>query len=198
MKYNTQRNQLIMPEYGRGVQNMVEYCLSLPSKEERQQCAETIIDVMAHLQSSQAGQTDFKHKLWNHLARMAHYELDVYYPVDIIPEEETTAHPASMHYPMKKIHHRHYGHLLEASLEHVAEMPEGEERDAYLAAIASQMRQNLYIWNPGSMDEGQVASDVARYTQGKIRLDLETFHFAPLIDPNQMKNLPTTSKKKKK
>lgn len=197
MNYNTQRDKLIMPEYGRTVQDMVEYALTLPTKEERQKCADFIINVMATLQSSQAEQTDFMHKLWNHLARISRYQLDVDYPVEIIPESEVLQHPEPLQYPMQKIRHRHYGHLLEACLQHARELPEGEDRQAYVEAIANQMKQSLFVWNPDSMDDQLVASDIKRYTEGELELDETSFRFAPVAMPSK-EQLGLPSKKKKK
>ncbi|MCF0196620.1 MAG: DUF4290 domain-containing protein [Bacteroidaceae bacterium] len=181
--YNTQRERLIMPEYGRGVQKMVEYAVSLPTKEQRQACAEFIIGVMSRLHADQVSAEELENKLWNHLARIARYKLDVDYPVDIILEEETTQHPAPLPYPMKKIHHRHYGHLLEASLKHLCDMEEGEERQQYLESLANQMKQSLFMWNPDSMDDDLVATDIERYTDGKVKLDLQNFRFAAVNSP---------------
>lgn len=197
MKYNTQRDKLIMPEYGRSVQNMVDYALTLPTREQRQACAEKIISIMATLQSEQAGETDFMHKLWNHLARIAHYQLDIDYPVEIIPEEEVMQHPEPMHYPMKRITLRHYGHIIESFLDHARQMPPGEERDAYVAVIANQMKQSLFVWNPDSMDEQLIATDIRRYTDGELTLDLDKHTFAPVSMPTK-EQLGLTSKKKRK
>ena len=132
MQYNTQKEQLIMPEYGRGVQDMVELAVSLPDRQQRQVCAKAIIAVMARIQPEQAGQTDYQHKLWNHLARISRYRLDIDYPVEIVTEEEALAHPKPLHYPMKKISRRHYGYLIENALRYAQTLPEGLEREAQI------------------------------------------------------------------
>ena len=105
-----------MPEYGRGIQNMVDVAVSIPERESRQRCAETIIAIMARIQQGQDQQPDFEQKLWNHLARMAHYKLDIDYPVEIVPEEQAFAHAAPLHYPMKHIRRKHYGYQVENAL----------------------------------------------------------------------------------
>ncbi len=197
MQYNTQKEQLIMPEYGRGVQDMVELAVSLPDRQQRQVCAKAIIAVMARIQPEQAGQTDYQHKLWNHLARISRYRLDIDYPVEIVTEEEALAHPKPLHYPMKKISRRHYGYLIENALRYAQTLPEGLEREALVQMTANQMKQNLFVWNRDSMDEDLVAQDIERYTDGQIALDVDNFRFAPVGMPTTQQ-LTGKSKRKKK
>ena len=82
MDYNTKRDKLIMPEYGRGIQQMVEHCKTIADKDERMLCARTIINTMANMAEQTADREDFQKKLWNHLAAMAQYDLDIDYPVE--------------------------------------------------------------------------------------------------------------------
>jgi len=197
MQYNTQKEQLIMPEYGRGVQDMVELAVNLPDREQRQVCAKAIVMVMARIQPEQAGQSDYQHKLWNHLARISRYKLDIDYPVEIVTEEEALAHPAPLHYPMKKITRKHYGSLIESALKYAQTLPEGPERQALVEMTANQMKQNLFVWNRDSMDEALVAQDIKRYTDGEVSLDVENFHFAPVGMPS-IQQLTGSKRKKKK
>lgn len=180
MLYNTQRDHLSMPEYGRAVQDMIAVACELPTKEERTRCAYDIIAVMARVCPEQNDQDDYQTKLWNHLARISGYRLDIDYPVDICDEEEITARPAPMHYPMQHIRRRHYGHLIESCLQHATEMPPGEERDQFIQYTANQMKQSLFVWNKDAMDEQLIAQDIAVYTNGEIQLDLSTFRFGPV------------------
>lgn len=184
MQYNTNRTQLIMPEYGRGVQKMVELAVAIPDRAERQRCANTIVTIMQRMQPQLAGQQDFLQKLWNHLARISRYQLDIDYPVDIVTEQETLAHPAPLKYPMKRILRRHYGHLIESSLRYAQTLPAGEERDVLIKTVANQMKQNLFVWNRDSMDENLVAQDISRYTDGQLDLDLDKFRFASVGVPS--------------
>ena len=91
MNYNTQRKKLPLPEYGRGIQEMVDYALTLPTKGERQRCANTIVSIMGNMFPHLRDVPDFKHKLWDHLAIMAEYKLDIDYPYEIIPQKEGIA-----------------------------------------------------------------------------------------------------------
>ena len=198
MQYNTQRPILVMPEYGRGIQDMVEVAVGLPTKAERQRCAHAIVNIMAHIQPQQSGQADYEQKLWNHLARISRYRLDIDYPVEIVSEEEAYAHPKQLPYPMKNIRSRHYGYLVESSLEYARTLPEGEERDTLVALVANQMKQDLFVWNRDSMDDRLVAADISRYTHGEIHLDLKQHRFTPVGTPDQQQMQPLPRRKRKR
>lgn len=180
MNYNTQREMLKMPEYGRGVQDMIAYAIELPDKEERQRCAETIFSIMINMQPQLREQPDYKHRIWDHMAYISGYKLDIDYPYEVTRLDDETTRPKPIPYPMKEIGQRQYGYLLEESLRQLAEMPEGEERNQMLELVANQMKQSLFNWNRDAMDDMKVAGDISRYTKGRVALDLSSFHFAPV------------------
>lgn len=180
MLYNTQQKRLPMPEYGRGIQNMVDYALTIEDRAERQRCANTIVNIMGSMFPHLRDIPDFKHKLWDHLAVMADYKLDIDYPYEITPAATVHSRPKPLAYPMKRIRYRHYGYMLESLLKKLKDMPEGEERDALTSMVANQMKRCLYNWNKDAMDEEKVAADLAEYTEGNVQLDLEHFRFASL------------------
>ena len=175
MNYNTQRKKLPLPEYGRGIQEMVDYALTLPTKGERQRCANTIVSIMGNMFPHLRDVPDFKHKLWDHLAIMAEYKLDIDYPYEIIPQKEGIAKPEPMAYPMKKIKSHHYGYLLESLTKKMEEMPDGPEREELAMMVACQMKKCLNGWNKDAMDDDKVASDLEAYTNGMVHLDKEKF-----------------------
>lgn len=198
MQYNTKRDQLVMPEYGRSIQNMIKLAVSLPTKSERQACAKTIVAVMARVQSQSTANEDLEQKLWNHVAHISHYQLDIDYPVEIVPEEKASQHPEPLHYPMKRIKRRHYGYLVEESLRYAQTLPEGEERDELVAMTANQMKQDLFVWNRDSMDEELVAEDIRRYTDGQLGIDLANFKFSQVGAPTVQTNASQGKRKKKR
>lgn len=199
MQYNTQREQLIMPEYGRGIQYMVDLAVSLPDKKARQQCANTIVAIMGRIQPDNTNAADAEIRLWNHLAKISRYKLDIDYPVEIVPEQEALEHPKPLHYPMQKIRRRHYGHLVESALQYAQTLPDGEERTALVGMVANQMKQNLFVWNRDSMDENLVMQDIKRYTDGQLQLQPD-FHFASVGIPSnsQLANNGSPKRKKKR
>lgn len=194
MQYNTQRDKLIMSEYGRAVQDMVRHALTIEDREERQQCAQTIVDVMANMQPALREQPDYRQKLWDHLAYISNYELDVEYPYPVTRLDAESTKPEPLSYPGKRIRNRHYGYLLEQLLTHLATMSENEERDELLQYVADQMKQSLFDWNRDAMDEEKIASDIARYTDGRILINLDEFTFGNVIQGAAQ----SSGKKKKK
>ena len=169
-----------MPEYGRGIQMMVDLAVKIEDREERQRCAQTIVKIMSSLLPSTTSKEDEQHRLWNHLARISHYQLDIEYPVNIVPQEEVQAHPAPLPYPMKDIKRRHYGYLVEQTLEYAKTVEDEELRRALTESVANQMKQDLFIWNRDSMDNALVAQDIERYSDGKLNLNLDEFSFEPV------------------
>ncbi len=194
--YNSNQKPLLMPEYGRMIQRMVQKAMEITDRDQRQQCARYIVSVMARMQSGNMERPDFAHRLWNHLARISGYQLDIDYPVDIVPEVEVNTHPAPMPYPMKRIRRRHYGYLTEQMLEYLRDNPDDEECDELSRRAANHMRQNLYAWNPDSMDEDIVRQDFHVYTQDKVQWP-NNFNFAPLVDDEALMMANKKRKKKK-
>ena len=193
LDYNTQRSKLIMSEYGREIQRMVEYACELPTKEERLKCAKTIIRQMETKNPQLRDNDDYEQTLWDHLYLMSHRELDIDWPFDVSEADKILAKPEPMKLPNGKIRLRHYGHLVEELFEQLKTMPEGEERDALVKKTANQMKRDLVTWGHGSADDERVASDLARYTDGKIQLDLNNFTFEKV---SSTVSKPTGKKKK--
>lgn len=179
MTYNSQREQLILPEYGRTIQDMVGYCLSIDERQRRQQCAEAIVAVMASMNPQARQQPDHQQKLWNQLAAMAAYRLDIDYPCDIV-RHDTTQHPAPLKYPMQRIRYRHYGHLLEASMRKLQQLTDDAERKALCGQLANAMKQDLYDFNRGALDERKIRADIEHYTDGAVTV-ADDFVFQPIM-----------------
>jgi len=177
LDYNTQREKLRLPEYGREVQSMVDYACKLPTKEERQRCAEAIVAVMDRMAPQMDRNEDHERKLWDHLAIMADFKLDIDYPFDISQAKQIEKRPKPLTYPMTHIPVRHYGKMMFELFDKLKSMEPDEERDALVRLVANQMKRDLIQWSHGSADDEKVASDLARYTDGKIQLDLDHFTF---------------------
>ena len=193
LDYNTQRTKLILSEYGRQIQKMVEYACELHTKEERLKCAMTIIRQMENKNPQLMENADYEQTLWNHLYLMSHRELDIDWPYDVSEADKILSKPDPMPLPDGHIKLRHYGHLVEELLELLKTMPEGEEYDALVSKTANQMKRDLVLWGHGSAEDERVADDLARYTNGKIQLDLSTFKFDK-VSPSDIKQ---SGKKKK-
>lgn len=194
LDYNTQRERLVLPEYGREIQLMVDLAIGLPTKAERQRCAETIITTMMRMSPYAKDSADFKQKLWDHLAIMSNFKLDIDYPFDVSQAHQMQAKPAPMKYPMSRIRVRHYGKLVMEACDKLKTMEPGRERNELVRLVANQMKRDLTQWSHGSNDNEKVASDLAQFTDGAIQLDLSTFVFNKVVRENDK---PTPKKKKR-
>ena len=193
LDYNTQRDKLLMPEYGREIQKMVDYAVSLPTKEERQKCASTIIQLMETKAPQLIDSSDYEQTLWDHLYLMSHKQLDIDWPFDVSEAEKILSKPQPMKLPKDNIRLRHYGKLVEELFEKLKSMPAGEERDALVHYTANQMKRDLATWGHGSAEDERVANDLARFTDGIIQLDLNNFKFEKVVVTDESKK---TKKKK--
>lgn len=193
LDYNTQREKLVLPEYGREIQQMVDHAVSLEDREERQRCAETIVSIMERMFPETGNAEEHERKLWDHLAIMSNFQLDIDFPFDVSQAVQIAKKPAPMEYPMKKIPVRHYGTMIFQLFDKLKTIEPGEERDELVKLTANQMHRNLMQWSHGSSDLEKVASDLARFTDGKIQLDIETFKFDKAAVNDVVKN----NKKKK-
>ena len=197
LDYNTQREKLLMPEYGREIQKMVDHAVSLPDKAERQKCANTIIHLMESKNPQLKDNEDYEQALWDHLYLMSHKQLDIDWPFDVSEAEKILSKPALLEHPTGNVRLRHYGRLMEEVFEKLKTMPEGEERDELVRLTANQMKRNLATWGHGSMDDEKVADDLARFTDGKIQIDLNNFRFDHIVAVSNNDNGKRNGKKKK-
>ena len=186
LDYNTQREKLLMPEYGREIQKMVDVAVGLPTKEERTLCAYSIIRQMESKALQLRTTPDYEQTLWDHLYLMSHKQLDIDWPYNVNEAEKILSKPEPLGHPAhdEQAHLRHYGRLLTQIFEKLKTMPEGSERDELVRQTANQMKRDLFTWGHGSIEDEKVADDLARYTDGKIQLDLQSFHFERLDMPN--------------
>ena len=197
LDYNTQREQLKLMAYGRDIQQMVEHCITLPTKEERQSCAQTIVETMKRVVSSQLSYREREPILWYHLALMSDFKLDIDYPVEIEHEDELAKSPDRIEYKNKKpMPVRHYGRMLTAMCEKLKDMPAGPERDALTELTANQMYRSLLTWGI-TTDKEKVVSDIARLTDGAIQVDTDIVSVS-LGDVTKGDMAATAKKKKKK
>ncbi|MBP7767732.1 MAG: DUF4290 domain-containing protein [Prevotella sp.] len=177
LDYNTQREKLVLSEYGREVQNMVAYAMTLETKAERQKCAEAIVLTMERMAPQVRENADYKQKLWDYLALMSDFKLDIDWPYDVPQPKAINARPARVDYPTNDIPVRHYGKIVFGLFEKLKTMEPGKERDVLTRLTANQMKRDIMQWSHGFSSEEKVADDLARFTDGKIQLDLSTFKF---------------------
>ena len=195
--YNTERTHLVLPEYGRAIQQMVDHALTIEDRSERQCCAQTIVALMKNMQDTHCDQEELTHKLWNHLAVMSSYKLDIDYPVEIECHSADTDKREVIPYPQKKNHKRHYGAIVEELASKLTDIESEDERMELTRLIANCMKRDLANWNRDAMDEEKILEDLANYTDGKVALQIGEVDF---ISDNDALNssVPQGGKKKKK
>ena len=198
--YNTQLKKLALPEYGRNIQQMVDYCCTIPNKDERTRCAYTIIKTMGNIFPQLRDEADYKHKLWDHLAIMSDFKLDIDYPYEIVKEENLETKPEPVKYKLEHIKMRHYGKIIERMIERACEYPEGKEKDALIMLIANHMKKVIYLINKEDVEDAKIFKDLAFYSHGKINLDPATHslhQFKEATAATAPKNASNKKKKKK-
>lgn len=182
MKYNTEGKRLVLPEYGRNIQNMVDYCITIEDREERKRCANTIINIMGNMFPHLRDVNDFKHILWDHLAIMSDFKLDIDYPYEIVKKENLYARPPRIPYNNNRIRYRHYGKTLELMIRKAIELEPGVERNHLVKLLATQMKKSFLTWNKESVDDRKIFKDLAELSHGEIVLNEEDLKLAESRD----------------
>lgn len=170
MQYNTQQKKMSLPEYGRSIQNMVDYALTIQDRAERQRCANTIINIMGNMFPHLRDVPDFKHKLWDHLAIMSGFQLDIDYPYEVIRKDNLVTKPEPIPYPHACMRYRHYGHTLEVLIKKACEFPEGVEKNNLVAMICNHMKKDYMSWNKDTVDDRKIAEDLQELSGGKLQM----------------------------
>lgn len=171
MKYNTAEKHLAQPEYGRNVQNLVDYCVTIEDREERNRCANAIISIMGNLYPQQRDTNDFKHILWDHLAIMSDFKLDVDYPYEVVKEADLETRPPRIPYVSTRIRSRQYGKIMEQMVGKATEMENSEAKDYLVRSLANQMKRSYVTWNnKDTVSDVKIFKDLAQLSDGLIDL----------------------------
>ncbi|MDE7153382.1 MAG: DUF4290 domain-containing protein [Muribaculaceae bacterium] len=193
LTYNTQQKELLLPEYGRTIHKMVEHCMNIENRDERNLCAQSIIKAMGNLFPALRDGEDNRRKLWDHLAIMSDFKLDIDYPYEIIKPDSLQTKPDKISYSQNSFAYRHYGKNIIGSIEKAAQMEPGEERDALVSAIANQMKK-VMLANSDSVEDERIYNDLLHISHGAIRANRENC----ILNEYKLPPQPTGKKKKKK
>lgn len=172
--YNSTRSKLILAEYGRNVQNMVDHICTVPSKEERNRLAQVVIDMMGVLNPHLRDVSDFKHKLWDHLYIISDFKIDVDSPYPIPSKEEIRHKPQPLPYPQHRIRFKHYGHIVESMIEKAMAVPHEETRQKMTIGIANFMKMAYITWNKDSVNDQQIIQDLKELSGFVLTLPEDT------------------------
>ena len=195
LEYNSSRNKLVISEYGRHIQKLVEHALTLKDKEERQKMANGIIDIMGELNPQLRDVEDFKHKLWDHLFVISNFELDVDSPYEKPIIEKLFEKPEPLAYPNSKIKYNHYGKVIELMIDEAIKMEDQELKSKLVIAIANQMKKSYVNWNLDTVEDEIILNQLTKLSNGKLSVP-EGTELAKFI-PNPKHQNPHTRKKKK-
>jgi len=170
LEYNTERDRLKMPEYGRNVVKMVRLLKIIPDRERRSQQAAAIVKVMRSLNPQVANEENWEQKLWDHLYMIADYDLDVDSPYPAPTPEQMDTRPMQIPLKKKPIKATHYGRNIESIIDLIADEPDGDSKTAMIRQLAIYMRQQYLIWNKDSVADSTIFMDIEKLSEGRIRV----------------------------
>ncbi len=173
MEYNTTRGRLVIPEYGRNVQKMIEAAVQEPDKEKRNNLAKVIIRVMGQINPHLRDVADFNHKLWDHLFIISDFKLDVDSPFPIPTSEILDVKPEKLLYKTKKFKYMHYGRNIEMIIEKIATLEDGPSRTRLTEGIAQHMKKCYLNWNRESVSDELILEHLEKMSNGKLVLEAE-------------------------
>lgn len=183
MDYNNKLEHIRMPEYGRHIQRMVDFALSIEDRTRRNAVAHSIVQTMRGLAPSMAdGEGD--HVYWDHLAMISDFRLDVDYPEGTITEERYNLKMERPPYTQHRIAYRYYGRIIEDMIKKACEMPLGMERAALEYFIAVQMKRGYMTWNTEIVDDLKIFKDLYELSEGQIMLTPENCKI--VLNPNSI------------
>ena len=194
MEYNTEREHLIIPEYGRHVQKMIAHATNLKDKTEQQKCVNAIIAFMGQKNPHLRDIKDFTHKLWDHLFIMSDFKIDVQSPYPKPERVKLAARPEKMSYPKQKIRFPFYGVNIEKMVAYAIQMEDGELKETMAGMIANNMKKDYICWNKAFVDDDTILKHLNQLSEGKVKTHTDF----KLIDDKDIQKPRTYKKLKKK
>ena len=195
-EYNTQRKRLIQPEYGRNIQTMIDYLLTIQDRNERTRAAKTVIDVMGNLYPHLRDVPDFRHKLWDHLAITSNFQLDIDWPYPLPSLKQLQEKPEKIPYNNNNIKFRHYGVMTEKLIEAIHKEQNPEKKKALIVLTANHMKKSFLTWNKDSVEDEQIYKDI-NTLYGETLILPEGMTLAAPKDLLQKKNKPNNNNNNK-
>ncbi|MEO5570185.1 MAG: DUF4290 domain-containing protein [Bacteroidia bacterium] len=174
MEYNSGRSLLIISEYGRNIQKMVEHACTIDDRDDRNNAAQVIVTVMGALNPHLRDITDFRHKLWDHLFVISDFKLDVDSPYPKLTAQTLKVRPKKVTYPSKKIRFKHYGKTMELMIIELLKMDDGPEKNQLTITLANFMKFQYLNWNRDTVDDHLVFEHLRELSKGTISLDENT------------------------
>jgi len=182
---------MALPEYGRNVQKMVDHIKTIEDRVERNRAAKTIIQIMGNLNTHLRDVGDFKHKLWDHLALIASFELDIDSPYPVPEPAKFVEKPKQVPYRQGEIRYLHYGRIIELMIEAAVQMEDGDEKEYFTTLIVNQMKKSYITWNRGQVADEVIIGDMKLLSGGKLKMTegVKILEVKELIPPVKRKPL---------
>ncbi|MFY0604481.1 MAG: DUF4290 domain-containing protein [Flavobacteriaceae bacterium] len=168
IEYNSERPHLIIPEYGRHIQKLVDHCITLETQEERNTMAKAIVDVMGNLQPHLRDVPDFKHKLWDQLFIMSDFKLEVDAPYEKPSKEELQEKPEKLAYPKSASKYRFYGNNIQTMIDTALSWEDGDMKEALVFTIANHMKKCFLNWNKDTVEDDVIFNHLYELSKGRI------------------------------
>jgi hypothetical protein len=171
MEYNTTRNKLLLPEYGRNVQNMITHAMEIEDRAERNRAAQAIIEVMGQLNPHLRDVDDYRHKLWTHMFVMSDFQLDVDSPYDIPKPEDLTSKPDRVEYPKRKMRFGHYGKYTQNILENSKDISDEKEKKYLTRTMANFMKKQFLVYNNDAVENNVIANQLKELSKNELEVE---------------------------
>ena len=168
LAYNTEAPKMVIPEYGRNVQKMIDHAITLTDKEERNKCAKAIVQVMKQINQHIKDQEDVNQKLWSHLFIMSNFKLDIDFPYEKTDENKFNSKPDKVSYPKNDIKYGHYGKIMENLIDAAVAYPEGEEKKNLTIHIANLLKTSYLLWNRDTVADVVIIKNLEQLSNGKL------------------------------
>ncbi len=165
--YNTSRKKLALPEYGRHIHKLVDHIMTIEDRDERNRATRGLINVMGNLNPHLRDVVDFKHKLWDHLAIISDFKLDIDSPYPLPTIEILTEKPRIVPYNQNRITYKHYGKVLEDMVKKASEMEDGEEKKVLTEMLANIMKKLYLTWNREAVNDVNILKGTFRIIKRK-------------------------------
>jgi hypothetical protein len=180
--YNTSRKKLALPEYGRHIHRLVDFIVNIKDIEERNRATRALINVMGNLNPHLRDVSDFKHKLWDHLAIISDFKLEIDSPYPIPTRAILTEKPRRVPYNQGSITYKHYGKILERMVKKATEMPDNEEKKVLIEALANLMKKQYLTWNREAVNDSNILKDLAELSKGLINISAQDMKLSETRD----------------
>lgn len=181
-EYNTSMKKLALPEYGRHIHRLVEHIMQIEDREERNKATKGLINVMGNLNPHLRDVADFKHKLWDHLAVISDFKLDIDSPYPKPTKEVLSEKPRRVPYNQHRITYKHYGKVIENIVHKAAEMPEGDEKKTLIEMVANIMKKQYLTYNREAVNDVNILKDLSELSKGKINAKVEELKLSETRD----------------